>query len=149
MAGSRICHSPRRNFLPGNEDELVGSLPGALIKGSNSPTPFPTVLRAPTPAFTLSPTPTPTSTSPLTNELFKQFMKTYLESNQGPSQSPAKCKLPLKAKMPDLYYDKSYIDYYYFCQQYKDHFKTFWAIRTYWTLFITSFFCRNISVQWT
>ena len=105
--------SPRHNPPPGAEDELVGDPPGAPNKGSNTPTHFPGVSWA------------PTLVSPSTNELFKQFMKAYLKSNQGPSQPPEERKQPLKAKVSDVYYGKLHIDCYHFCQQCKDHFENF------------------------
>ena len=52
----------------------------------------------------------------LFNELFKQFMKAYLELNQGPRQPPAECKQLLKAKAPNVYYRKLHINCYHFCQ---------------------------------
>ena len=74
-------------------------------------------------------------------------MKAYLESNQGPSQPPEEDKRPLKAKVPDVYYGKLYMDCYHVCQQYKDHFETPRAIETNQTPFAASFLYRNISVQ--
>ena len=75
-------------------------------------------------------------------------MKAYLESNQGPSQPLEERKQPFKDKVPDLYYGKLYMDYYHFYQQCEDHFKTSWVTGTNQTLFVASFFCGNISVQW-
>ena len=74
-------------------------------------------------------------------------MKAYLESNQGPSQPPTKRKQSFKAKVPDVYYGKLHIDYYYFCQQCKDYFKTSQAIGTNQTPFAAFFLYGNISVQ--
>ena len=85
----------------------------------------------------------------LTNELFKKFMKVYLESNQGPRQPLMEHERPLKAKVLELYYGKSHIDCYYFCQQCKDHFEIAGAIGANQTLFVTSFLRGNISVRWT
>ena len=82
-----LCHNPPS----GGEDELAGGPPGAPTKGCNSLTYFPAVFWAPTPA------------PPSIDKLFKQFMKAYLESNQGPSQPLEKCERPLKAKIPDVY----------------------------------------------
>ena len=45
----------------------------------------------------------------------------------------------LKATFLDLYYDKSYIKYYNFCQQYKDYFITIKAKRQNLILFSTIF----------
>ena len=50
------------------------------------------------------------------NELFKQFIKAYLKSNQGPRKPPAKCEQPLKAKVLEMYYVKLHMDCYYFRQ---------------------------------
>ena len=58
------------------------------------------------------------------DKLFKQFMKAYLESNQGLRQPSAKRKQFLGAKVLNRYYGKLHIDYYHFYQQYKDYFKT-------------------------
>ena len=103
MAGPRSRRSPRRNLPLGGEDELVGGPPGAPTKGSHTSTHFPAVSWA----STLAP--------PSTNELFKQFMKAYLESNQGPSQPLEERKRPLKTKVPDVYYGKLHMDCYHFC----------------------------------
>ena len=61
MAGPRTRRSPCRNPPSGGEDELAGGPPGALTEGSNTPTPFPPVSRAQTPADALTPTPAPSS----------------------------------------------------------------------------------------
>ena len=136
MAGPRICRSPRRNPLPGGKNELVGGLQGASNKSSNTSTHSPAISWALTPA-------------PLfTNKLFKRFMKAYLKSYQGPSQPPKECKRPFKAKVSDVYYGKSHMYCYHFCQQCEDHFEISWATGTNQTLFATSFLCENISIQW-
>ena len=61
-------------------------------------------------AFALAPV------SESSDELFRRFIRAYLESNQEPSRSPAKYKQFFKAKMPDMYYEKPYMDCYHFCQ---------------------------------
>ena len=141
MAGPCICYSLRRNAPPKGEDKLAGGLLGALTKGSNTSTSSPAVSRAPTPI--------PSSTPLSINELFQQFMKAYLESNQGPSQPPEERKRPFKAKVPDVYYGKLHMDCYHFYQQYEDHFEISWATMTKRTPFVASFLCRNISIRWT
>ena len=73
MAGPCACRSPCRNPLPAGEDELAGAAP---TEGSGTPTPTPVVSRAPTPAPATAPAAAPSSD----NELFKQFMKAYLEA---------------------------------------------------------------------
>ena len=81
MAGPRTRHSPRRNPFPGSEDELAGGPPGALTKGSNTPTPSPPASRAQTPASAQAPA------LPSNEGLFQQFIKAYLE-NQNQNQAP-------------------------------------------------------------
>ena len=76
-------------------------------------------------------------------------MRAYLESNQGRSWPLAECKLFFKAKVPDVYYKKSHMDCYHFCQQCKDHFMTAGAIGTNRTLFAAFFLCGNINMRWT
>ena len=148
--GSHPCHSPRRNLLFINlvEDELTRDL--GLVGGpylgsispaaSYNPTPGPKLVLALIPAPVLAPA------LPSSNELFKQFMKVYLESNQGLRQPPAERKRSLKAKVPKVYYGKLHMDCYHFCQQWKDHFETLGATGTNRTLFAASFLCGNISV---
>ena len=134
MAGPRTRRNLRCNPPLGGEDELVGGLTGVPTKGSNTPTHSPAVSWAPTPA------------PPSTDELFKRFMKAYLESNQGPSQLPEERERPLKAKVPDVYYGKLHMDCYHFCQQCEDHFETSWVTGTNQTSFVASFLYENISV---
>ena len=76
-------------------------------------------------------------------------MKAYLESNQGPKQPLEEREQLLKAKVSDVYYGKSHIDFYHFCQQCEDYFETSWATGTNRTLFAAFFLPGNISVQWT
>ena len=70
------------------EDELArdpGSV-GTLYLGSTSPTSSRNFIPGPNlvPALILTPVPTPIPALIPTNELFKKFMKAYLETNQGP-----------------------------------------------------------------
>ena len=87
--GSRPHRSPRWNFPPIDpvENELVRD-PGSVGGPHSSHSPVPA--RNPTsgpnlvPALIPALVPTPTSAPVPTNELFKKFMRAYLESNQGP-----------------------------------------------------------------
>ena len=118
MAGPRICRRTRRNPPPAGEDELAGAAP---TEGSGGSTPTPIVSRAPTPA----PATALAATTSSDTELFKRFMKAYLEA-QVPGQTKVDSetrKQPLKARFLDLYYGNSHMDCYRFCQQCKDHFK--------------------------
>ena len=79
MAGPRSRRSPRRNPPPGGEDELAGGLPGAPTKGSNTPTPYPPVFWAQTPADAPTPTLAPLKDT-YTNVDLQRLSKLALES---------------------------------------------------------------------
>ena len=152
LGGSRPRRSPRRNPPPIDpvEDELARD-PGS-VGGPNSGSTSPAPSRNPTPgpdlvpALIPAPIPAPTPAPVASDELFKKFMKAYLETNQGPKQLER--KETLKAKVPEVYYDKSHMDCYHFCQQYEDYFKTVGATGFNRTPF-TAFFLRgNIIVHW-
>ena len=141
--------SPRRNPPPTDpvEDELARDPgpDGGPHSGSTSPAPSrnPTPGPVQVPALIPAPAPAPVST----DELFKKFMKAYLESNQGPKPPPAERERPLKAKVPEVYYGKSHMDCYHFCQQCEDYFETAGATGTNRTPFAASFLRGNISVR--
>ena len=157
---SRLCCSPCRKppSIDSVEDELardLGSV-GGPYSGSTSPAPsykpnlgpdlVPALIPVLVPTPTPTPVPTPTFAPVPTNKLFKKFMEAYLELNQGPRQLLAERKWTLKTKVPEVYYGKSIIDCYHFCQQCEDHFETAGATGFNWTFFAASFFCGNISV---
>ena len=83
------------------------------------------------------------------NKLFKQFMKTYLKSNQRPKQPPTERGETLNTKVPKVYYVKLYIDCYHFYQRCKDYFETARATKANRNLFAAFFFRGNISLRWT
>ena len=118
--GFRSCRSPYQNLFSIDlvEDGLARDL--GSVGGSHSGSTSCAPSYNPTPGLKLVPALMSTSVSALaplsSNELFKQFMKAYLESNQGPKQSLAEYKQSLKAKVPKVYYSKLYMDCYYFCQ---------------------------------
>lgn len=58
-------------------------------------------------------------------------MKAYLKNCWAPTlalilllEQESVSQRPLKTQNLDLYYENSYIEYYYFCKQYKDNFDT-------------------------
>ena len=131
------------------EDELARE-PGPVgnpHSGSTSPAPSRNPSPGPklVPALNPAPVPAPTPAPVASEELFKKFMKAYLETNQGPRQPER--KQTLKAKVAELYYGKSHMDCYHFCQQCEDHFETAGATRFNRTPFAASFLCGNISVR--
>ena len=133
------------------EDELArdpGSV-GGLYLGNTSPAPSHNPIPDPKLVSALIPAPVPAAALPSSNKLFKQFLRAYLESNQGSRQPLAERERSFKAKVPEVYYGKLHMDCYHFCQQCKDYFQTAGATRAKRTLFAASFLCRSISVQWT
>ena len=133
FGGFRPCCSLFQNlfFIDPVENKLArdpGSI-GGLYLGSTSSVLFcnPTPGSALVPALISAPVPAPALALFSSNKLFKQFIKAYLESNQGPRQLPAERKQLFKAKVPKVYYGKSHMNCYYFCQQCKDHFETIGA----------------------
>ena len=149
--GSRPCRSPRQNppLIDPVEDKLARD-PGS-VKGPNSGSTSSAPSYNPTPGLDLvpalisAPVRAPTPAPAATDELFKKFMKAYLETNQEPRQPER--ERSLKAKVPEIYYGKSHMDCYHFCQQCKDHFETVRATRFNRTPFAASFFRGNISVR--
>ena len=146
MAGPRTRCRPRQNPPPTGEGELAGGAhgaPGASTNDSGTPTP---TSHAPT----LAPAPTPGSAPASTDELFKQFMQAYLKAlTQPPAQSHAKPReQPLEARPPDLYYGKSYMEYFHFCRQCEDNFDTAGATGANRTPFAASFLRGHISFRW-
>ena len=119
---SRPCPSPCWNPPPIDpvEDELVRDLGlvGSLHSGTISPAPSCNPILGPSLFLALIPAPVPAPTlAPVAaNEFFKKFMKAYLETNQGLRQPLAERKQTLKAKVSEVYYGKSYMDRYHFCQ---------------------------------
>ena len=70
--------------------------------------------------------PAPTSMAPPNNDLFQEFMRTYIKRVQDQAlvgEVRDKFDKVFKFQNPDLYYDYSYMECYYFCQQYKDNFE--------------------------
>ena len=112
MARPTACRSPCQNPPLTGKDELAGAALGpAPTEGSNTSTPAPAVSRVPIPAPTdvsvaaPSPALALTATAPFSdNELFKQFMKAYLEA-EVPGRTevdPKPRKQPLKAQFSNL-----------------------------------------------
>ena len=123
--GSRPYRSPRRSphqnflFIDTVEDEFARD-PGPVGSPHSGNTFFATSCNHTpgldqVPALIPAPAPTPTPAPALINELFKKFMKAYLESNQGPRQPPAERKRSLKAKILEVYYGKLHMNCYHFC----------------------------------
>ena len=85
------------------------------------PGPKPSLSPEPAPAFTFMVLPN--------NNLFQEFMRTFIKRVPAPAASATLVEARdnsnrlFKPWNPNLYYNNLHMDCYYFCQQYKDHFK--------------------------
>lgn len=121
----------------------------AFTKSIDSPFNLLVLSCALTPGFT------PASIStilPSIEELFRQFIQAYIEKIRDQILPPAfiegrekTLNRLLKVRNPKLYFGNFYIKYYYFCQQYKDYFKTAGAKGYKRVFFIASFLHNKIN----
>ena len=115
------------------QDELAGSRSDA--SSNEAPTPP----KAPTPPLVSLPS----------EDLFTKFMTVFMETTQSQAQALAELwERLLKARTPEIYWDKSHMECYHFCQQCKDHFETSSATGANRTPFVASFFSGSISLRW-
>ena len=134
MAQSFARRSPCQNPHDG-KDELTGGTP---TKGNDPCTPAPAASRASTPAvapvvapFAAS-SPSDSSVVRYLEDDLQQILRIVLDSRPlAPISAPATAshyedprERPLKAWFPDIYWDKTHLEYYNFFQQCKDHFAT-------------------------
>ena len=77
-----------------------------------------------------------------------RILKIFSETKGQEPKAEVSCEQPLKAKVPDIYFGKSHMDCYHFCQQYNDHFETAGATGSNCTLFTSSFLCGKINFRW-
>ena len=140
--GSRTLRNVSPSTVSPNKQEQPAS-PG-------EGTPAPSDVRppdAPAPAA-LVPAPAPTwyikedlqRITKLCMDLFLQVQASCLELSPWGSL--------LKARFPELYYGKSHMECYYFCQQCEDHFATAGATGPNRTPFAASFLRGRISFRW-
>ena len=81
-----------------------------------------------------------------TEENLQRIFKTILKARALPSDGPR--EKPLKARSPDIYYGKSHMECYNFCQQYKDHFAIAEAKDPNCIPFTISFLRNRINFHW-
>lgn len=152
MAGLCICRSPcicrnlRQNTLsvkPAENELAPGPADETFTSDSESPPGSAALFSAPTPSDLAS-------APVLTEEQFKLFMKTYMESVRNPSSIHTELReRALKARFPDHYFGKSHMKCYHFCQQFKDYFDTARTTSSNRTSFVASFHYGSISFRWT
>ena len=112
--GSRTtCRSPRVHTPvdPVRElDELAGQDPARRSNVGNNE------------ALILPEDSTPSLVPPTSKDLFTKFMKVFIETTQTQAQALVEPReRPLKARTPETYSKKSYMDCYHFCQQCEDY----------------------------
>ena len=81
-----------------------------------------------------------------TEEDLQRIFRTVLEARAPPSDGA--CEKPLNARSPDVYYGKSHMECYNFCQQYEDHFATAGAKGPNRIPFAASFLRDRINFRW-
>ena len=118
--------------------------------GSNQPkealvetTPIPSTASAPSQVLVSAPIPALYTQKDL-QRITKLCIDLFLQGNRQEELR----KDQLKARFPDLYYGKSHIECYYFCQQCKDYFDTVGTTGSNRTPFAASFLCGRISFRW-
>ena len=137
--GSRAQQSPYNNLSANSiekQNELVStqSLAKRLNANSNKALILPEALILPL----ISPT----------KDFFIKLMKAFVESTQAWDQEQIEPQEQLlKARSLEIYSEKSYLDWYHFCQQCEDHFKTSGAIGINHIPFAASFFHSTISLR--
>lgn len=119
MARLQICH----NLGPIGENKFAG---GATTKGSNTSMAFLAQTSPPSQALALAPTFTLGPLSIYTNinlqRTIRLTLKLFVKGEEHEQANSAPGKRAFKACNPDLYYRSLNIEYYYFFQQYKNHF---------------------------
>ena len=77
-----------------------------------------------------------------------RILKIFSETKGQEPKAEVPRERPLKAKVPDVYFGKSHMDCYHFCQQCEDHFETAGATGSNRTPFATSFLRGKINFRW-
>ena len=77
-----------------------------------------------------------------------RILKIFSETKGQEPKAEVPRERPLKAKVPDVYFGKSHMDCYHFCQQCEDHFETAGATGSNRTPFAASFLRGKINFWW-
>ena len=77
-----------------------------------------------------------------------RILKIFSETKGQEPKAEVPRERPLKAKVPDVYFGKSHMDCYHFCQQCEDHFETAGATGSTRTPFAASFLRGKINFRW-
>ena len=122
MAWLSACRTPSQNLPLGGKDKLAGA---AFTKGNN----ISVVSRARTPTVAPSVVAALFSIARYLEDDLQRIFRTVLDSKLlalssafTPQQYKGLCEKPLKTQFLDIYWDKTYLEYYNFFQQCEDHF---------------------------
>ena len=160
MVSSCFYYSPCRNPPGTGKNEPIGDTqrsPPANSSNSLLPAPPSADSRVLTPATSYTPMPAPASASApssvpvpakYTDANFHQFMKVFIDTQRCSKTHKEPWKSPFKACFPNLYYGKSHMDYYQFCQQCEDHYETAGTTGPNRVLFTASFLRALINFRW-
>ena len=74
-----------------------------------------------------------------------RILKIFSEIKGQEPKAEVPSKQPLKAKVPNVYFEKSHMGCYHFCQQYEDYFETNDITRSNYTPFAASFLHGKIN----
>ena len=165
IARSSVCCSPCKNLQDG-KDKLAGRTP---TKGSNyrifapAATCAPTSAVAPIVALFIASCSADSSVVKYLEDDLQRIVKTIPEARPLPLPALASvptlvvataphykgpCKWPLKARFPDIYWDKTHLECYNFLQQCKDHFATAGATSLYRVLCAATFLKHIAMFRW-
>ena len=154
MARPPTRRSPRQKPPPTGEDEPAALFP---TEGNDTYTPALIISRTPTPAPPAAPAlalAAINSTVRYSEADLQRIFKTILET-RPPAPAPqslvfldGSCKRPLKARFPELYCGKTYMECYNFIQQCEDHFATTRAKGPNRVPFAANFFQQQVMFCW-
>ena len=146
--GSHFCKAAASASPISRSDSKSDKL-GALEKGTSAPSYASTPNQVSASSQASTPTPVkPTLALKYSEVNLMRILKIFLGTKGQEPKAKVPRKQLLKAKVPDIYFGKSHIDCYHFCQQCKDYFETADTIRSNCTSFAALFFCGKINFQW-
>ena len=150
MARFPACRSLPQNPHLGAKEKLAGATP---TKGNNTPA----VSSTPTPAIAPLVISALSSLAQYLQDDFQQIFRTILDFRLfalflalAPifQQYKNSCEKPLKTRFPDIYWSKTYLEYYNFFWQCEDHFAIAGAKSQNWILFAATFLKNTALFCW-
>ena len=132
-----------------NESDELRALEKGTFTPSHASTPASSHASSPAPSHTSAPT---LAKSTLALKCSKtdliRILKIFSETKSQEPKVEVSCEQFLKAKIPNIYFGKLYINCYHFCQQCKDYFETTGTTKSNCILFAVLFLHRKINFWW-